>query len=230
MSYNCNWILALTSVCLVGLAGWSATRPDACEEMTLTFHNGTLHSCLTVTETGLARRGSVDDCPNECDAHHHQAASEGAGRRLGTTMLQATSTKPCDGTCSSGCSLSLGQFCGVLSGADAGTNKPSCQTPSGTPTPWAEPTSASSGGFPTNNLFGWGGCNGCAKWTCPDMPPVFAECSNLAMTVCTQNEKCKIGPIKYDRMGCMPNNPMYCSYLSSIYDTTECDYAYGDAQ
>ena len=91
--YNCNLILALSSVCLVALAGWTA-RPDACEGMLLVFHKGTLQSCLGVTDTGLVRLGSVDDCPNECDGHHHRAAIEGRRRMsLDALTLLATSAK-----------------------------------------------------------------------------------------------------------------------------------------
>ena len=78
--YNCNWILALTSVCLVALAGWTATRPDACEGMRLVFHNGSF-GCHAVTDTGLVRFGTLDDCANECDRQHYKALGGATGRR-----------------------------------------------------------------------------------------------------------------------------------------------------
>jgi len=78
--YNCNLILALTSVCLVALAGWTAARPDACEGMTLVFHNGSF-GCHAVTDTGLVRFGTLDDCLNECDRQHYKALGD-SRRRL----------------------------------------------------------------------------------------------------------------------------------------------------
>ena len=78
--YNCNWILALTSVCLVALSGWTAARPDACEGMRLVFHNGSF-GCHGVTDTGLVRFGTLDDCANECDRQHYKALGGATGRR-----------------------------------------------------------------------------------------------------------------------------------------------------
>ena len=76
-----NWIPTLTSILLLGLLGWSATRPDVCEGMTLVFHNGSFPSCHVVTEFGLARFGSLEDCPNECDRQHYRALGAASRRR-----------------------------------------------------------------------------------------------------------------------------------------------------
>ena len=103
MYKNCNWILALTSVCLVGLLGWTAAQPDACDDLTHVFHNGSMQSCLAVTDSGFQALGSIDDCPNACDRRQYKALGGGMStRRLETVQpnvqKQASSAKmPCPG-------------------------------------------------------------------------------------------------------------------------------------
>ena len=123
MTYNCNWILALTSVCLVGLAGWTATRPDACDDLTHVFHNGSMHSCLAVTDSGFQALGSIDDCPNDCDRRQYKAlggGGTGARRLEPVQILQASSARmACPGFPYYHAALQNGVFGGCLYGGSA---------------------------------------------------------------------------------------------------------------
>ena len=168
--YNCNWLLALTSVCLVGLVGWTAA-PDACEGMRLVFHNGTLPSCLSVTDIGLARSGTLDDCPGSCDRLHYRNAKETSRRRLETSMQRATWESSCGRTCSSTCKVSPGDYCGVPgNGGRDDKYKPICE--------FGRPQLGTSGGFP--------GCSACWKYTCPAAPPPPAPPSPPLAVVCNE--------------------------------------------